>query len=876
MRSEFTRDELIFRLVSICAVFILSTLMFVIPTISASSSIEVDLPNFCDTEPNDDITLDFSDYLSLDLSKELGLCYVFHCEDSSGTSALLIRDPVCLKNSYYSLQDDYFEFLMFSDVLDLSMDMSESGDKCVALFGLAECDWSYQNCYSVLYKDGQWEWLPSDRYNDIMNVHIVLEMNDPTFTNYKSSFWGNFVGNYCDAGESPSGTADLTTGLNAYFSFDVDSSDARGHEVVAYNDPDFTNSGILGNCYKSPVANDAYLIVNDLSYVNGLYNWTYNYWVKGTGSSGYVFDAIDSFSDGDHISSYAPISDYKLRFRTKDVVLSTTTLNDDWRMVTIVHTDGYYKYYINGSLSFTSGHYAPIQFPSSFVIGADAYRNNNFDGYIDELGFWIRSLSSGEITDLYNSGVGLTYDGFTFVSTSPNYNVSLDNEHLNITLDFNESYCFNLDYYFDNWDWFNVTVYDPVSQNATNITHGESTLHGDYFEVGLGIHTGFPTSELCFEAYEKNYAFNVSAHGCDDIQCIEDVIYVNVTGNYSAGVYSRFPFEYAYVIYPSDVSESFSMNYFYGNYEVINVTFEMDGSNHSFECDKDDGFTYTYNGTLNYTMDCRNDNVYFVFDMNDDFDDFYVYVNASNQFSSLDDYFRLISFSAVPFINLTHSNVSMSFFDTYVDNPEDYFSYFSQVYVEVMIPSISNFQRLSKGSSLVEYDPYTINYLSNGTLIIASKDTDYSFCVWYIAENTVGSSVISYSVAISSDGNMTDYLDCSQVYGSSEKEVYSSDLESDTDILDKYFYIFSSIFPDNVDEDTKFRLVAIILIISSCLIFFSLFRYSFRVAFPLTVFAIICILFFFAGIDYIRPIYPILFLFVVCVSYFFKFVRGMI
>ena len=34
------------------------------------------------------------------------------------------------------------------------------------------------------------------------------------------------------------------------------------------------------------------------------------------------------------------------------------------------------------------------------------------DGIIDELGIWSRSLTSGEVSDLYNSGAGLGYDDF--------------------------------------------------------------------------------------------------------------------------------------------------------------------------------------------------------------------------------------------------------------------------------------------------------------------------------------------------------------------------------------------------------------------------------------------------------------------------------
>lgn len=48
---------------------------------------------------------------------------------------------------------------------------------------------------------------------------------------------------------------------------------------------------------------------------------------------------------------------------------------------------------------------------SVFRIGAMANPANFLDAVVDEVGFWNRVLTSSEISDLYNSGAGLPYDG---------------------------------------------------------------------------------------------------------------------------------------------------------------------------------------------------------------------------------------------------------------------------------------------------------------------------------------------------------------------------------------------------------------------------------------------------------------------------------
>jgi len=95
-------------------------------------------------------------------------------------------------------------------------------------------------------------------------------------------------------------------------------------------------------------------------------------------------------------------------------------------------------YYINGDL-WTGSKIISGESDGSITYTKDyqfigARRTNQgltnfFEGKIDEVGIWDRALTSDEVSDLYNSGDGLSYDDFETlaepytVSTSPAINI---------------------------------------------------------------------------------------------------------------------------------------------------------------------------------------------------------------------------------------------------------------------------------------------------------------------------------------------------------------------------------------------------------------------------------------------------------------------
>jgi len=103
-------------------------------------------------------------------------------------------------------------------------------------------------------------------------------------------------------------------------------------------------------------------------------------------------------------------------------------INNTWQFLTVVNNITGNYLYLNNTIVVA----APLLNLTStnFIFGSSADYLNRFEGRIDEVGIWNRSLSSSEITDLWNNGLGMTYT--TIVAPSITLNYPIDNYN-NIT-----------------------------------------------------------------------------------------------------------------------------------------------------------------------------------------------------------------------------------------------------------------------------------------------------------------------------------------------------------------------------------------------------------------------------------------------------------
>lgn len=150
--------------------------------------------------------------------------------------------------------------------------------------------------------------------------------------------------------------------------------------------------------------------------------------------------------------------------------------NDRWYMITIMGNASNRTFYLNGT--FVGNVTGGLGGLTSTDLYIGAYRDGTtFDGYIDELGIWNRTLTESEITELFNDGIGISYGGVTTNLISP-----VDN---NVSIDlYNE---FNCSYSTGQYNisliefWTNITGIWEVNQtfNRTdeNITSGSSIFN---------------------------------------------------------------------------------------------------------------------------------------------------------------------------------------------------------------------------------------------------------------------------------------------------------------------------------------------------------------------------------------------------------------
>lgn len=220
----------------------------------------------------------------------------------------------------------------------------------------------------------------------------------------------------------------LDTNLIAYWKLDESSgnaSDATGNGKTLTNTGSSTfTSGKINNG-TSLSGSGQYFTRSSEAYFQITGALTISFWCKSskTGAQSVVSKGNNSFSGSYEymvfwqngkfsFQTYGGGSPYTV---TTDTSLSINT----WYHVVVTRSGSgsgdTVKIYVNGSsVSLTNvfGTDPSKVGTSSFPLNIGNYNNDTtslFEGMIDEVGIWTRELTSGEVTQLYNSGNGLSY-----------------------------------------------------------------------------------------------------------------------------------------------------------------------------------------------------------------------------------------------------------------------------------------------------------------------------------------------------------------------------------------------------------------------------------------------------------------------------------
>jgi hypothetical protein len=98
----------------------------------------------------------------------------------------------------------------------------------------------------------------------------------------------------------------------------------------------------------------------------------------------------------------------------------TTLANNTWYMVTMVQNGTDLRIYLNGTSDATPVSSAITLFTATIntYIGARGNSTGYMKGSLDEIGLWSTALSSTEVTELYNGGVGKQYPFTSSINNS--------------------------------------------------------------------------------------------------------------------------------------------------------------------------------------------------------------------------------------------------------------------------------------------------------------------------------------------------------------------------------------------------------------------------------------------------------------------------
>jgi len=221
-------------------------------------------------------------------------------------------------------------------------------------------------------------------------------------------------------------TADLNTNLISYYKLD----EVSGTVIDSVSRANGTNYGsttnLEGKINKAySFATNDYVQFSDTGLPTGTDDSTVCAWFNTTASG---YDGIVTWG------SYTGVGNMRAMILTNDNKLSMSNYGEDCKSTTNVNTGSWFfgcttvsgsdvQTYVNGvnenNCSLTIG----LVSSGNLRIGSSIAGTPSefWKGYIDEVGIWERVLTTTEITQLYNSGTGITYGDYgpTVTAISP-------------------------------------------------------------------------------------------------------------------------------------------------------------------------------------------------------------------------------------------------------------------------------------------------------------------------------------------------------------------------------------------------------------------------------------------------------------------------
>lgn len=155
----------------------------------------------------------------------------------------------------------------------------------------------------------------------------------------------------------------------------------------------------------------------------------------------------------------------------------TDIFYDQWVYLVVTHNGSddkthpdAYNLYVNGDL-FTTGKTTQSAGGSNSLsyMGIDSDKDSSeFNGTIDEFALFNKTLNSSDVTRLYNSGAGLSYNPKYFIENSQTFNATTYETNT-------ESFTINITYESDEWDAISAKLnYNNTNYTGTQVGTGDT------------------------------------------------------------------------------------------------------------------------------------------------------------------------------------------------------------------------------------------------------------------------------------------------------------------------------------------------------------------------------------------------------------------
>lgn len=281
----------------------------------------------------------------------------------------------------------------------------------------------------------------------------------------------------------------------------------------------------------------------------------------------------------------------------------------EWGMLTIVlETDGNYTLYSNGTgfvnnvTTFGAG-------SSTTYLDLGYSGGGNYEGLIDEIGFWNRSLTAAEVTQLWNLGVGMTYSNVTIAFTI-NLTAPEDNEEfLDSSINFNSSV---INITAEPILGMNLTINDLVNYTITN-----SSEAAIYLDIDTDVEFGFGDFNWSITVWGN--ATNVTSD----------------TRDFSRARISETNLTYNTTTYETATEDFiFDLNYLSSDYDSISAILNYNGTEY-IGTKENSGNYVNFSKTLDIPLldgdDAQNKSFYWTATLTDPLGTYYVNSSFNNQ-----------------------------------------------------------------------------------------------------------------------------------------------------------------------------------------------------------------------------------------------------